>query len=293
MSVSDFFSQFCSALRIGPSLRGNIAARTQAITRRCNLDFRGLESNTANSFYGGSYGRSTAIPSVSDIDLICVLPFGVYKQYDAYLGNRQSALLQAVKQSIGRTYSSTDLGGDGQVVVVRFSDGIKYDVLPAFANTDGSYTFADSNGGGKWRSCKPKEEIAEFSKRNAACNGNLVELARMARAWRDTNNVPMSGMLIDTLAYQFIGSWEWREKSYVYYDWMTRDFFSFLAALPESKNYWLAPGSGSYVYKGGSFTYKARQAELRAKEAINFMQDEHFWSAKQKFREIYGTAFPY
>ena len=75
--------------------------------------------------------------------------------------------------------------------------------------------------------------------------GNLVELARMARAWRDQNNVSMSGMLIDTLAYQFINGWAYKDKSYVYYDWMTRDFFAFLAGQDAGKTYWTAPGSGS------------------------------------------------
>lgn len=292
MSVSDYFSEFCGALRINVEKRGSIANRTRLITQRLNLDFRSLDSNTANSFYGGSYGRGTAIPSVSDIDLIYALPPSVYSQYNAHQGNGQSALLQAVKRSIGKTYSTTDSEGDGQVVVIKFTDGIKYDVLPAFLNTEGGYTFADANGGGQWKACKPKQEIDAFSKRNTSCNGNLVELGRMARAWRDYNDVPMSGMLIDTLAYQFIENWGFREKSYLYYDYMTRDFFAFVAALPDTQTYWLAPGSGSYVWKKGNFTYKARQAELRALEALAHIKNGYTYSAKQKFREIYGTAFP-
>jgi hypothetical protein len=114
----------------------------------------------------------------------------------------------------------------------------------------------------------------------------------MARAWRDNNSVPMSGMLIDTLAYQFIETWAHRDKSYLYYDYMTRDFFNFLASQATTQQYWLAPGSGSYVYRKGMFEYKARQAELRAREALDYMKNGHDWSAKQKFREIYGTAFP-
>jgi hypothetical protein len=159
-------------------------------------------------------------------------------------------------------------------------------------NTEGGYTFADTNNGGSWKSCKPKQEMDAFASRNKECNGNLVELARMARAWRDSNNVPMNGMLIDTLAYQFIATWQYRDKSYLYYDWMTRDFFAFLANQNASQTYWLAPGSGSYVWHKGSFEYKARQAELRAHEAIQYQATSHDWSARQKYREIYGTGFP-
>lgn len=113
----------------------------------------------------------------------------------------------------------------------------------------------------------------------------------MVRAWRDQNNVPMSGMLIDILAYQFIENWAYRDKSYLYYDFLTRDFFEYLANQNVNQQYWLAPGSGSYVYRVGSFEYKARQAQLRAMEALEFLANGYTWSARQKLKEIYGSKF--
>lgn len=292
MGVGEWFAEFCRDLRIGSERRSSIAYRTERITAQLNWDFRSLDSKTANRFYVGSYGRATAIPSVSDVDLLYELPVALYRQYDDYVSNGQSALLSAVRASLLKTYSSSAIAGDGQVVVINFTDGIRFEVLPAFHNTEGGYTFADSNGGGTWRSCKPKQEMETFWNRNVACDGNLVELSRMARAWRDTNSVPMSGMLIDTLAYQFIANWAYRDKSYLYYDYMTRDFFSYLAGQDASKDYWQAPGSGSWVRRGGPFEYKARQAELRALEAIVHQTAGQDWSARQKYRVIYGTAFP-
>jgi len=94
------------------------------------------------------------------------------------------------------------------------------------------------------------------------------------------------------LAYQFIATWAHRDKSYLYYDFLTRDFFAFLAGQDNNQRYWLAPGSGSYVFRKGLFEYKARQAELRALEALAYIRNKHDWSARQKFREIYGTSFP-
>jgi hypothetical protein len=292
MGVAEWFSDFCRDIRIGAGKRASFGYRTGRITKVLNADFRGIESETSNRFYVGSLGRNTAIPSVSDVDLLFVLPYSTYEQYNAYSGNKQSALLSAVRTVVRKTYSTSDVFGDGQVVVIAFDDGVTYELLPAFLNKDGSYTFADANNGGSWKVCRPKHEMDAFSGRNAMCNGNLVELSRMARAWRDNNSVPMSGMLIDTLAYQFIETWAHRDKSYLYYDYMTRDFFNFLASQATTQQYWLAPGSGSYVYRKGMFEYKARQAELRAREALDYMKNGHDWSAKQKFREIYGTAFP-
>ncbi len=292
MGIGEWFSDFCMQQRIGPDKRSSIGDRTGRIAARLNNDFRGLDSKTSNRFYVGSYGRGTAIPTVSDVDLLFELPVALYHQHNGHAGNGQSALLSAVRQSLLTTYHSSAISGDGQVVVINFNDGIRFEVLPAFVNTDGGYTFADSNGGGSWRTCKPKHEMNAFLTRNADCASNLVELSRMVRSWRDANNVPMSGMLIDTLAFQFIATWAYRDRSYYYYDYLTRDFFAFLAKQDAQQSYWLAPGSGSYVYRVGSFEYKARQAELRAIEAITYQASGHDWSARQKYREIYGTTFP-
>jgi hypothetical protein len=292
MAIGDWFSTFCTGLRIRQEKRSSFSYRTARITRILNQQLRGLDSDQSNRFYVGSMGRNTAIPTVSDVDLLYVLPNAMYQQYNAYEGNKQSSLLSTVRTAIRKTYTASDVFGDGQVVVIAFDDGVKYEVLPAFLNTAQTYTFPDANNGGTWRECKPKQEIDAFALRNTAVNGNLIELSRMARAWRDTHSVPLSGMLIDTLAYQFMESWAHRNQSYLYYDFMTRDFFKFLANQSSIQLYWLAPGSGSYVYRKGSFEFKARQAELRTLEALEFQGKNMDWSAKQKYREIYGTSFP-
>lgn len=292
MSVATMFETFCSNLVIGKDLRNSISTRVGRMVRCLNEDFRNSDSDTANSFYVGSYGRNTAIPSVSDVDAIFALTAATYNQYNNHVGNGQSALLQAMRTSVRRTYPSTEIAADGQVIVVKFTDNIKVEILGAILNQGDGYTFPDSNGGGSWKTCKPKQEMAEFSSRDKACNWNLVQLARMARAWRDKNDVLMSGMLIDTLAYQFIGEWAYRDKSYLYYDYLTRDFFEYLSGLSTTQDYWLAPGSGSYVKKTGNFQNKAKSAHSLALSAINHLGRNEMWSAHYDYRSIYGNFFP-
>jgi len=293
MSVSQIFRDFCSGLVIGTTLRSSIATRVGRMIRCLNEDFRNSASDSANSFYVGSYGRNTAIPTVSDIDTLFALPWSIYSRYDGHAGNGQSALLQAMRTSVRRTYPSSEISADGQVIVVQFTDSIKVEILGAFhSSTDNTYTFPDSNNGGSWRVCKPKHELEAFSNRDSACNDNLVQLCRMIRAWRDNHSVPMSGMLIDTLAYQFMANWPHREQSHTYYDWMVRDFFYHLSNLDSTKTYWLAPGSGSYVWKSGSFQAKARSAYDISLIAIAHLEKSEFWSAKYEFRRIFGNVFP-
>ena len=292
MSVAQMFERFCWQLALGQTFRSSISARTARIVGRLNSDFRNLASDTANRFYAGSYGRNTAVPGFSDIDLICVLPYETYVQFNAYTGNKQSSLLQAVRSSLNQTYPNSAVIADGQIVKIIFTDNITYEIVPVFQNTNGSYTYADSNNGGSWKTCKPKHEIDAFYERDINSNRNLVMLGRMARAWRNHNNISMLGMLIDTLAFQFMASWAYKDKSYLYYDYLTRDFFSFLGQQDRNKDYWLAPGSGSYVYRSGAFELYARSAATVAVEAIANLEAQQFWAAKNKYRQIYGSQFP-
>jgi hypothetical protein len=270
----------------------NVRYRYKKITKRLNWDFRDLDSDTRYSLYVGSYGRGTAI-HVSDIDMVIELPYSVYQQYDNYSGNGQSALLQAVRDSVRRTYSTTSIRGDGQVVQLKFDDGIRYEIVPVFKNTDGeSFTYPDSNNGGSWKITKPRAEINELKAANTVWNNNLKNLCRMARSWKDHWNVPIGGLLIDTLAYNFLKQWEYRDKSKEYYDWMTRDFFKYLKNQDENKSYWLALGSNQQVYRTGNFEYKALRCYNISLEALDFESKNQSWSANQKWREIYGTKFP-
>jgi len=240
----------------------------------------------------GSYGRNTAIDGFSDLDMIMQLPYDTYKQYNEYDGNGQSALLQAVKASLKKTYPSTDVGADGQVIEIHFTDDLTFQIVPGFINENDSYTYPDANGGGSWKITNPRPEIEAIRERNRNCNGNLVPLCRMARSWKRKWAVPIGGLLVDTLAYQFIENYQYRDKSYLYYDFMSRDFFLWMSQQSESQEYWKAPGSGQWVYGKGLFQYKAKRCYNIAVEAIEHDGKNEEWSAKYDWREIYGTQFP-
>lgn len=290
MGLGDWFQTFCSTLKV--SKEEDISRRYHAITKRLNTDFWQTDSDVSHALYVGSYGRNTAVDSVSDIDMLFQLPYSTYQQYSAYQTNGPSALLQAVRASIMKTYAVTKVGADGQVILVPFDDGITFEVVPAFVNDDNSYTYPDATGGGAWRITNPRAEIDAIRLRNNACNANLVELCRMLRSWKNKWSVPIGGLLIDTLAYQFIETWPYRDKSFLYYDWMSRDCFKWMADQDENQEYWRAPGSGSYVYGKGLFQYKAKRCYNLSMEAIAHAEKQEEWAAKTKWREIYGTAFP-
>ena len=161
MGVAEWFRDFCGNIQVKNS--ATISTRYRAITKRLNADFWNTNSESAHSLYVGSYGRNTAINGTSDVDMVFLLPTSLYSRYDVYIGNGQSALLQAVRTSIAKTYSSSSIGADGQVVQIVFNDGVTFEVVPAFDRSGGPLTYPDSSSGGKWRQTHPRAEIEGHS----------------------------------------------------------------------------------------------------------------------------------
>lgn len=291
MSVADSFRSFRNTYLISKEQTESISYRYKRITRQLNTDFWNTQSETAHSLYIGSYGRDTAARGVSDIDIYFRLPPSLYQRYNSYQSNGQSALLQAVRASIQNTYSTTALKGDGQVVTVPFTDGITFEILPGFLNSSNTVTFPDSNNGGSWKVCDPQAELTAFALRNTETNNNLKAICRMARIWKGQHNVQISGMLIDTLAYQFIDSWPNKDKSYLYHDWLVRDFFYFVWQTDMNQEWWRAPGSGSWVHKTGSFRIRAKDAYEAALGAIDCTAKGQTWAARQNWQLIFGATY--
>ena len=202
-------------------------------------------------------------------------------------------MLQDVKSTLIQTYSSTKLKGDGQIISLSFSDNINFEVIPAFINQDGiTYTFPNSNNGGYWKCTDPKREINAINDMNKISNKNLKRLCRMTRCWKYANGVNISGILIDILAYNFISCWDERDKSYLYYDWMSRDFFKYICDINSNQRRWKIMGSGRYIEEDGNFRNKAREAYELAQRAIECDNSGYEYSAKQIWRQIYGCRFP-
>lgn len=290
MGIGEDFKKFCENIAVQDL--DSIRYRYKRITKQLNKDFWSSESDTSHSIYAGSFGRGTATEKTSDIDMIFWLPSDLYSTYNNYSGNGQSAMLQAVRASMKKTYSSSEIGADGQIVYVNFDDDRRFEVLPAFELTDDSFRHADSNDGGSWKDTNPRPEIQAMIDRDKECNGNLRRLCRMMRLWKLTCDAGMSGMLIDTLAYNFIGEYQYKDKSYLYYDFLTRDFLIYLSQCDRDQKHWLSPGARQYVLRTGSFERKAASGAEVASKAIAVYDNDKPAAGRAKWRELYGSSFP-
>ena len=198
---------------ISTDIRTSISTRYKAVTKAINREFWDSQSDKEHSLYVGSYGRGTAI-NTSDVDILVELPEDEYNRHNVYKGNGQSRLLQAVREAILNTYPRSDVRADGQVVKIAFSDGMKFEILPAFVTYGWNgiiYKYPDTNMGGNWRSTNPKAEQDAMKNKNISSNGLLFDTCKHLRYVRDNyfRSYHLSGIVIDSFVYQAIGNWRW------------------------------------------------------------------------------------
>ena len=285
MSISQMFEEFIDNLAI--SNKQTISDRYAELTKTLNKQFRNTDSETANTLQVGSFGRKTGINGISDLDMLYIMP---KSSWDTYKNaqNGQYKLLSDTKEAILNRYSRTAVSVDRLVVTVTFSN-FYIEVQPVFEQEDGSFKYPDTKNGGSWKITKPREEIDEISSADKDKNQNLRRLCKMARAWKNKHGVAMGGLLIDTLVYNFLKSTDYYDdKSFSYYDWLSRDFFKYLSELPEQTEY-AALGSKQKVKVKKKFQKKAKKAYDLCLKAIDA---ENQSSVNDKWKKIYGRPFP-
>jgi hypothetical protein len=280
------FEQFRKNLAVKNS--DEISGRYLAITRRLNKDYWDTESEYAHCLQVGSYGRNTAIHGVSDLDMAFELPWAVHDRIQKRPGNCQKILLDEIRDKLKILYPNTPIRSDGQVVTVDFKN-YRVEVLPTFVEADRRYKYPDANDGGNWKWCHPRDEIEAVQDIHDRSSRNLKRVCKMVRVWKNKHGAAMSGMLIDTLCYNFFkGNTSFDNKGYASYPLLVKELFDYLSEQAD-QNYWKAPGSDDRVYTSGRFQSKAKKAAKKAQEALDADTDK----AKEKaWKKIFGRHFP-
>ncbi|WP_462183223.1 SMODS domain-containing nucleotidyltransferase [Pseudoalteromonas maricaloris] len=283
MTTTEMFTDFLANLKIDNA--ASITSKYEEITSALNKKFRDTESKTANSLQVGSYGRWTGIKGISDLDMLYIMPAS---KWNDYKDGKQSKLLDDTKDAISARYPRTTVKKDRLVVQVNYN-GFMVEVQPVFEQDDGSFKYPDTYNSGSWKITKPREEIKAMKEFVDQKNKNLRKLCKMARAWKNKSGVGMGGLLIDTLAYNFLkSSSDYDNESTAYYDWMCRDFFKYLSEEP-TKDYYLALGSNQRVNVKANFQRKAKIAYEDSLKAIDAGESS---SANKKWKKIFGRPFP-
>lgn len=288
MAIETSFTTFFDNLIVDNE--SDIFQRIKRIVKTLNKELYGSDSDTDHSYIIGSFGRNTAIKGISDLDIIFALPDSLYYIYDRYSGNGQSVLLQKIKGIIQTTYSQTDVRGDGQVVVIQFSN-FKIELCPAFLESNNTFTYPDANDGGKWKTIKPLQENSACDDLNNISKDTYIKLCRLVRAWKNKFGLKISGLLIDTWCYDYLSFFSHHHQSgEAHFPELVKDIFAYMAGFSPERRYWHSPGSRQKVFKKSNINRKVKKSLEIAIEALDCSNEEEMCS---KYRSLFGKAFPY
>jgi SMODS domain-containing protein len=289
MTVSQRFDKFLSNIAITYAQAENGLAKHTGVRRCLNRHYYGSTSGEANSMLIGSWGKKTRVRPPRDIDILFVLPTSVYHQYQGKSGNKQSQLLQEVKGVLSGCYKLTSMKGDGQIILIPFATQT-VEVVPAFLLDNGRYWICDTNGGGRYKTVDPNDEIAVIDESSKESNGNTRILVRMLKKWQDKCSVELKSFWIELLAVEFLANWQHKAQSSVYYDWMIRDFMKHL--IGRAGGYLTLRSTYESIYLGNSWKTKAETALGRATKACEHEAANRNYDAWWEWESIFGADVP-
>ncbi|MFB8267443.1 nucleotidyltransferase [Streptomyces sp. NPDC055955] len=169
----------------------------------------------------GSFGHGTGVRNHCDVDLLVSM--------SANQPTSDTALLW-VKETLQASFPTTVVQIRPPTVVVMFADGAeKWEILPGFRTSPTGdtpvYDIPGPTGG--WMSSAPTshlEYVNEVNQRDGI-RGGAKKLARLAKAWKYFNTVPVSSFYLEMRAAQYMevqtsfrplvhlcGYFEWLDK---------------------------------------------------------------------------------
>jgi hypothetical protein len=149
----------------------------------------------------GSFTHGTGIRGNCDVDLLVSISGSRPESSDTALG--------WVKNALSTTFWSTTVVIRRPTVVVLFSGGTEtWEVLPAFRTSAAAeipvYDIPGASSG--WMSAAPTAHLDYVTTVNqkASLNGGAKKLARLVKAWKYYNGVPVSSFYLEMRAAEYM-----------------------------------------------------------------------------------------
>lgn len=157
------------------------------------------------SILSGSYGRSTAIRPLHDIDLFLIFTAAASGTGEA-VGPK--VFLERVKQALEQEFPGKQARLQNRSVNIEFSGtGIGFDVVPALEDPQrpGIYWIPDVRKG-EWIQSNPRKHIEACDAANARATQQLKPLIKTIKRWNQLQDKPVPSFLLEVMAYTGIDS---------------------------------------------------------------------------------------
>ncbi len=198
LTVDQGFTKFLD------TLTPTAAQRTAASRHRSSVTGSIEQSLTVKRYREiGSFGHGTGVRGHADVDLLVSL-------YNKPLSS--DTALGWIKDALSASFPYTDVYVRRPAVVVNFAGGDeRWEIVPAFlrSRSDGDpYVYDIPGAAAGWMLSAPIEHIDWVNEINqrTGINGGAKKLARLVKAWKYYNNVPVSSFYLEMRAAQYMAT---------------------------------------------------------------------------------------
>lgn len=287
--VARRFDRFLDNIKLTTSQASDGETKHKNVRSALNSHYYSSASDSANSRLVGSWGKSVRVRPPRDVDVLFQIPYETYQRFEKRTGNKQSQLLQEVRDVLQARFPSTAIKGDGPAVIIPFLS-FKIELVPAVELKTGQFWICTTKNGGSYKTFDPLAEQEHVRSSDQRSNGNTRALIRMMKTWQACCNVPLKSFHIELLAVKFLAQWANFDKSTVYYDWMVRDLLAYIK--DKDWTYLYVPGTNESMLLDGSWKSKAESAHARAVKACEYEAEGYNYLAGEQWQKIFGTEIP-
>ncbi|MET8970001.1 nucleotidyltransferase domain-containing protein [Streptomyces hydrogenans] len=283
-SISEAFSEYLKAKTPKEWERDEVTKYRKRIYDVLNDEYGLLGFSQSGSFSNG-----TGITQKSDVDYFARIPFERRTVQPA-------SFLSAMKGVLRRgLWEAGDVWVSRPTVSIDFRGLVtQYEVTPAFycrTGSNGHEVFLIPGPGNTWREAAPKAHLEYVKNSNVNHSGRVKGLARLLKAWKYENSVPVSSFYLEMRAAEYGNS---------------VDSILYPFALPSIIRAMVAKdlrlmndpmGLVNRISPCGSEL--DRLTSLRAMREVlpklesayeKWMVDD--WDASQEYKEVFGPSFP-
>jgi hypothetical protein len=309
--VAQRFARFLSDLEPGAGLMSAVAAAgtdTEALLVRW-FRTRTRVRNPARAprpprtvEVGGGFANGTALAASPTVDLLVAFPDDIRPPTDARGRDpRFTFAFHRLTDLLGQRYGAVETDPCGWISVCTDRSAptplptpVRIRLLPAFRCAGGGALLVTEPGrmqagAAPWRHVHIEAHRRWLGHIDRISGNKARHLVRLVKAWRTAVDAPLSGFAIELLVCEFLSVWLYRRRSLLFYDWMIRDFFFWLAA--QSGRSLPVPGTIEVLPIGDRWLAAAERAHVAARKAADLERDNDSVAALGCWREIFGLGF--
>ena len=222
----------------------------------------------------GSLAKGTAVRRATAIDLVYLAP--------------ADATPDGIVATLAARFGEVRHGAGGAVSIAARTEpthDVRVDIYPASPGARGLTAL----GCDAAVRLNPDAEAQALAAANLTSGQKACHLIMMLKVWREAQSLSLPSLALDALVEEFVRIWIYNRRSFLFYDWMIRDFFFWLCYQAD-RDVTLF-GTGTQLAIGAGWVQAAEFAYATAVEACRLERLNADQAARDRWGAIFGERF--